>query len=138
MRENKMLKKQIKLLMIELNKKRRWFQRCIKSFKSSRQKWIKKQEEALKKKWYLIKYVFLDDVKRIQGYKEKPKGGKGSKGKGKKYKNKVYVLPKKLDEKVAKIHLNKIGAKLTKLSKEQGDYINVPVGGPYKNEEYRY
>ena len=55
-----------------------------------------------------------------------------------KYKNKVYVLPKKLDEKVAKIHLDKIGAKLTKLSKEQGKYINVPVGGPYKSKEYRY
>ena len=55
-----------------------------------------------------------------------------------KYKNKVYVLPKKLDEKVARIHLDKIGAKLTKLSKNQGDYINVPVGGPYKSEEYRY
>ena len=55
-----------------------------------------------------------------------------------KYKNKVYVLPKNLDEKVAKIHLDKIGAKLTKLSKEQGEYINVPVEGPYKSEEYRY
>ena len=44
----------------------------------------------------------------------------------------------KLDEKVAKIHLDKIGAKLTKLSKEQGKYINVPVGGPYKSKEYRY
>jgi adenosylhomocysteinase len=55
-----------------------------------------------------------------------------------KYKNKVYVLPKKLDEKVAKIHLDKIGAKLTQLSKEQGKYINVPVEGPYKSKEYRY
>jgi adenosylhomocysteinase len=54
------------------------------------------------------------------------------------YENKVYVLPKKLDEKVARIHLEKIGAKLTKLSKEQGNYINVPVDGPFKNEEYRY
>ena len=44
----------------------------------------------------------------------------------------------KVDEKVAKIHLDKIGAKLTKLSKEQGEYINVPVEGPYKSEEYRY
>ena len=55
-----------------------------------------------------------------------------------KYKNKVYVLPKELDEKVAKIHLEKIGAKLTKLTNEQGKYINVPVNGPFKNKEYRY
>ncbi len=54
------------------------------------------------------------------------------------YKNKVYVLPKELDEKVAKIHLEKIGAKLTKLTSEQGKYINVPVKGPFKNKEYRY
>ena len=45
----------------------------------------------------------------------------------KKYKNKVYVLPKELDEKVARIHLEKIGAKLTQLTNEQGKYINVPV-----------
>jgi len=90
LRENKQLKKQIKLLMIELNKKRRWFQRCIKSFKSSRQKWVRKQEEALKKKGYLIKYVFLDDVKRIQGYKEKANGKKGGKGKNK-YKTRVKI-----------------------------------------------
>ena len=55
-----------------------------------------------------------------------------------KYKNKVYVLPKELDEKVAKIHLEKIGAKLTKLSEQQGKYINVPVKGPFKSKEYRY
>ena len=55
-----------------------------------------------------------------------------------KYKNKVYVLPKELDEKVAKIHIEKIGAKLTKLSNEQGEYINVPVNGPFKSKEYRY
>ena len=54
------------------------------------------------------------------------------------YKNKVYVLPKKLDEKVASIHLDKIGAMLTKLSSKQSKYINVPVEGPYKSEEYRY
>ena len=54
------------------------------------------------------------------------------------YDNKVYVLPKKLDEKVAKIHLEKIGAKLTKLSEAQGKYINVPVAGPFKTDEYRY
>ena len=56
----------------------------------------------------------------------------------KEYENKVYVLPKKLDEKVAKLHLDKIGAMLTQLSKKQGDYINVPINGPFKNDEYRY
>jgi len=50
----------------------------------------------------------------------------------------VYVLPKKLDEEVARLHLEKIGVKLTKLSKEQADYIGVPVEGPYKSEHYRY
>jgi len=54
------------------------------------------------------------------------------------YDNKVYILPKKLDEKVARLHLNKVGANLTALSQEQADYINVPVGGPYKPEHYRY
>ena len=56
----------------------------------------------------------------------------------KNYENKVYVLPKKLDEKVASIHLDKIGAMLTKLSSKQSKYINVPVDGPYKSDEYRY
>ena len=56
----------------------------------------------------------------------------------KKYENKVYVLPKKLDEKVAKLHLDKIGAMLTQLSEKQGKYINVPINGPFKNDEYRY
>jgi adenosylhomocysteinase len=55
-----------------------------------------------------------------------------------KYENKVYVLPKTLDEKVARLHLDKIGANLTVLSQEQADYINVPVEGPYKPEHYRY
>ena len=55
-----------------------------------------------------------------------------------KYEKKVYVLPKHLDEKVARLHLAKIGVKLTKLSKEQADYIGVPVEGPYKSEHYRY
>ena len=50
----------------------------------------------------------------------------------------VYVLPKHLDEKVARLHLGKLGAKLTKLTKEQADYINVPVEGPYKPNHYRY
>jgi len=55
-----------------------------------------------------------------------------------KYENKVYVLPKHLDEKVAILHLNKVGAKLTKLSKEQADYIRVDVDGPFKPDTYRY
>ena len=57
---------------------------------------------------------------------------------GDKYGNEVYVLPKHLDEKVARLHLNKIGANLTTLSKTQADYINVPVEGPYKPDHYRY
>jgi adenosylhomocysteinase len=54
------------------------------------------------------------------------------------YENKVYVLPKHLDEKVARLHLDKLGVKLTTLSAEQATYINVPVGGPYKPAHYRY
>jgi len=56
----------------------------------------------------------------------------------KKYDKKVYVLPKHLDEKVAMLHLNKVGVKLTKLSKEQADYISVDVKGPFKSDTYRY
>lgn len=54
------------------------------------------------------------------------------------YENKVYVLPKHLDEKVAALHLDKVGAKLTVLSQEQADYIGVPVNGPFKGDAYRY
>ena len=54
------------------------------------------------------------------------------------YKKKVYVLPKQLDEKVARLHLGKVGAKLTKLRPDQADYIGVPVEGPYKPDTYRY
>lgn len=54
------------------------------------------------------------------------------------YKNEVYMLPKHLDEKVAKLHLEKIGVELTELTKEQADYIGVTVEGPYKPEYYRY
>ena len=54
------------------------------------------------------------------------------------YENDVYVLPKHLDEKVAALHLDKLGVKLTRLSEEQADYIGVPVEGPYKPEHYRY
>ena len=58
--------------------------------------------------------------------------------KGEEYENKVYVLPKVLDEKVARLHLKKIGIHLTELTKEQSDYIDVPVDGPYKADHYRY
>ena len=54
------------------------------------------------------------------------------------YERKVYVLPKVLDEKVARLHLSHLGVKLTTLSKEQADYIGVPVEGPYKPDHYRY
>jgi adenosylhomocysteinase len=54
------------------------------------------------------------------------------------YERKVYTLPKHLDEKVARLHLDKLGVKLTKLSKEQAEYIGVPVEGPYKPDHYRY
>ena len=56
----------------------------------------------------------------------------------KNYENKVYVLPKHLDEKVAELHLAKLGAKLTKLSGEQSEYLGLPVEGPYKPDHYRY
>jgi adenosylhomocysteinase len=55
-----------------------------------------------------------------------------------KYGNKVYTLPKELDERVARLHLEKLGVKLTQLSKEQADYIGVAVEGPYKSDLYRY
>jgi len=58
--------------------------------------------------------------------------------KGEQYKNDVYILPKHLDEKVAALHLAKVGAKLSKLSKEQADYIGVGTDGPFKPEHYRY
>ncbi|MCU1458570.1 MAG: adenosylhomocysteinase [Actinomycetia bacterium] len=54
------------------------------------------------------------------------------------YENKVYVLPKHLDEKVARLHLEKLGVKLTELSEEQADYLGIPLEGPYKPEHYRY
>merc|ERR1711959_738478 len=56
----------------------------------------------------------------------------------KKYKNDVYLLPKELDEKVARLHLPALGAEMTELSKEQADYIGVAVTGPYKGDTYRY
>jgi adenosylhomocysteinase len=55
-----------------------------------------------------------------------------------KYENKVYVLPKHLDEKVAMLHLEKIGVELEVLTKSQADYIGVNIEGPFKNDAYRY
>jgi adenosylhomocysteinase len=55
-----------------------------------------------------------------------------------KYENKVYTLPKSLDEKVARLHLGKIGVELEVLDQEQADYIGVPVAGPFKSDMYRY
>ena len=54
------------------------------------------------------------------------------------YENKVYVLPKHLDEKVATLHLSKLGVKLTKLTDAQAQYLNLDVSGPYKPDHYRY
>ncbi|KAK4266613.1 hypothetical protein QN277_027505 [Acacia crassicarpa] len=68
-------------------------------------------------------------IAQLELWKEKASG---------KYEKKVYVLPKHLDEKVASLHLGKLGAKLTKLSKDQADYISVPIEGPYKPAHYRY
>jgi adenosylhomocysteinase len=56
----------------------------------------------------------------------------------KKYKKQVYLLPKHLDEKVAMLHLGKLGAKLTKLTKAQAEYLGIPAEGPFKPENYRY
>ena len=55
-----------------------------------------------------------------------------------KYEKKVYLLPKQLDEEVARLHLDKLGVKLTRLTKEQSDYIGIPVDGPYKPDHYSY
>jgi adenosylhomocysteinase len=54
------------------------------------------------------------------------------------YEKKVYMLPKHLDEQVARLHLDHLGVKLTRLTKDQADYIGVPVDGPYKPDHYRY
>ena len=54
------------------------------------------------------------------------------------YENKVYVLPKHLDEKVARLHLDAVGVQLTELRPDQAAYIGVPVEGPYKPDHYRY
>ncbi|MDE2030041.1 MAG: adenosylhomocysteinase, partial [Alphaproteobacteria bacterium] len=55
-----------------------------------------------------------------------------------KYKNEVYILPKTLDEKVARLHLARLGVPLTELSKKQADYLGISAQGPYKPERYRY
>ena len=68
-------------------------------------------------------------IAQLELWKEKATG---------KYEKKVYVLPKHLDEKVAALHLGKLGAKLTKLTPSQADYISVPIEGPYKPAHYRY
>merc|ERR1712154_169781 len=60
------------------------------------------------------------------------------KAREKSYKNDVYLLPKALDEKVASLHLHALGAELTKLTKEQADYIGVQIEGPFKGDTYRY
>ncbi|MEA2270410.1 MAG: adenosylhomocysteinase, partial [Solirubrobacteraceae bacterium] len=54
------------------------------------------------------------------------------------YEKQVYVLPKHLDEKVARLHLDALGVRLTELTPEQASYIDVPVDGPYKSDHYRY
>jgi adenosylhomocysteinase len=54
------------------------------------------------------------------------------------YEKKVYMLPKHLDEEVARLHLDHLGVKLTKLRQDQSDYIGVPVAGPFKSDHYRY
>ena len=55
-----------------------------------------------------------------------------------KYERKVYMLPKHLDEQVARLHLDHLGVKLTRLTQDQADYIGVPVEGPYKADHYKY
>jgi adenosylhomocysteinase len=56
----------------------------------------------------------------------------------KRYERKVYTLPKHLDERVARLHLGKLGAKLTRLRPDQAEYLGVPLDGPYKPDHYRY
>merc|ERR1712224_263958 len=78
----------------------------------------------------IITCEHMKKMKNIELWKERDSG---------KYKtDKVYLLPKNLDEKVARLHLPALGAELTVLTKEQADYIDVPVGGPYKPDTYRY
>jgi adenosylhomocysteinase len=55
-----------------------------------------------------------------------------------KYERRVYLLPKKLDEEVARLHLDKLGVKLTRLTPKQAEYLGIPPDGPYKRDDYRY
>mmetsp|Transcript_50997 Transcript_50997/g.45801 ORF Transcript_50997/g.45801 Transcript_50997/m.45801 type:complete len:530 (-) Transcript_50997:37-1626(-) len=73
-RENRELRKRLRKLMKELNKRRRWYKRAIKIFKNNQDKWIKAQRNAFKDKKFIIKYVFLDDVKYIKQYQKPRKG----------------------------------------------------------------
>merc|ERR1712194_962985 len=80
---------------------------------------------------FVMSYSFTNQVlAQLELYTEKD-SGKYARGK-------VYVLPKNLDEKVAKLHLPALGAKLTLLSKEQSDYVGIPIEGPFKPDTYRY
>ncbi len=54
------------------------------------------------------------------------------------YENKVYVLPKRLDEEVARLHLDHLGVELTRMTEEQSEYLGIPLDGPYKPDMYRY
>lgn len=74
-------------------------------------------------------HICLQVIAQLELWNEKKTG---------RYENKVYVLPKHLDEKVAALHLPKLGARLTKLTPDQSAYINVPEGGPFKPAHYRY
>ncbi len=74
-------------------------------------------------------YVCIQVIAQLELWNERKTG---------RYEHKVYVLPKHLDEKVAALHLPKLGAKLTKLTADQAKYINVPVTGPFKPAHYRY
>jgi hypothetical protein len=78
---------------------------------------------------FLYSVWYQQVIAQLELWKEKNSG---------KYEKKVYVLPKHLDEKVAALHLGKLGARLTKLTKSQADYISVPIEGPYKPAHYRY
>jgi adenosylhomocysteinase len=78
----------------------------------------------------LAQLDLLDNWKGTNHLKREDREGK--------YENKVYLLPKVLDEKVARLHLGALGARLTELTQEQADYIGVPVNGPYKPTTYRY
>jgi adenosylhomocysteinase len=56
----------------------------------------------------------------------------------KEHEKNVYTLPKQLDEEVARLHLDRLGARLTRMTREQSDYLGIPIEGPYKPEHYRY